>query len=479
MYDKQGLRLLLDGLGPGYALEANSLRSPLEIFIGDAAAAGVADAELALEKSTASQGLLAVQPNEPDLYGYVDENLDAVQAFTNNRPRAARLGLRPRDRAADDGCVSVGRRRPHDRPDRSGHGQARSRRTCRRSNKAAVARNCSARQALTVADHPLFATLYTARALRRFKTGSDSGRRAVSAARCRDSCAVGTERAGLAFRDHSRRGGEAADAAVVANAVATLHRALRGSTRSDRRTAAFAAAVAAQRGTPRASPRRMSRDHRSARFERPPRHARRQRVSGGAESAACRARARSRRFGVQLSRCRTKRNCARCCAFPTTIRSIACCRSVIRPTDKVRCGVSPSATSRISTRSEREWPFAKEQPAEGWQRGGSTATDANEIMRGRDLNVVVWGENVHERKNPGGGAIYPDGMHTTIARLLAKGLPGNEIATATLEQPRTRPRRRAARRDRRAVVVGPPRASQGRRRSRRSASRSACSTAWG
>jgi predicted dehydrogenase len=82
MYDKQGLRLLLDALGPGYALDANSLRSPLEIFIGDAAAAGVADAELALEKSTSSQGLLAVQPNEPDLYGYVDENIDAVRAFT-------------------------------------------------------------------------------------------------------------------------------------------------------------------------------------------------------------------------------------------------------------------------------------------------------------------------------------------------------------------------------------------------------------
>jgi predicted dehydrogenase len=85
MYDKQGLRLLLDGIGPGYALEANSLRSPLEIFIGDAAAAGVADQELALEKSTASQGLLAVQPNEPDLYGYVDENDDAVRAFAAGR----------------------------------------------------------------------------------------------------------------------------------------------------------------------------------------------------------------------------------------------------------------------------------------------------------------------------------------------------------------------------------------------------------
>lgn len=85
MYDKQGLRLLLDALGPGYALEANSLRSPLEVFIGDAAAAGVANAELALEKSTSSQGLLAVQPNEPDLYGYVDENADAVRAFTSGR----------------------------------------------------------------------------------------------------------------------------------------------------------------------------------------------------------------------------------------------------------------------------------------------------------------------------------------------------------------------------------------------------------
>jgi predicted dehydrogenase len=81
MYDKQGLRLLVDGIGPGYALEANSLRSPLEVFIGDAAASSVADAELALEKSTASQGLLAIQPNEPDLYGYTDENVDALAAF--------------------------------------------------------------------------------------------------------------------------------------------------------------------------------------------------------------------------------------------------------------------------------------------------------------------------------------------------------------------------------------------------------------
>ena len=85
MYDKQGLRLLLDGLGPGYALEANTLRSPLEIFVGDAAAVSVGNAERALEKSQASHGLLAVQPNEADLYGYTDENADAIEAFGAGR----------------------------------------------------------------------------------------------------------------------------------------------------------------------------------------------------------------------------------------------------------------------------------------------------------------------------------------------------------------------------------------------------------
>jgi predicted dehydrogenase len=86
MYDKQGLRLALDGIGPGYAFEMNTLRSPLEIFIGDLAAAGTADSELALEKSQSSRGLLAVHSNEADLYGYNDENEDAIAAFTHKRP---------------------------------------------------------------------------------------------------------------------------------------------------------------------------------------------------------------------------------------------------------------------------------------------------------------------------------------------------------------------------------------------------------
>jgi len=76
----------LDGIGPGYAFEMNTLRSPLEVFVGDAAAASLKDVELALEKSQASRGLLTVQPNEADLYGYTDENADAVAAFASGRP---------------------------------------------------------------------------------------------------------------------------------------------------------------------------------------------------------------------------------------------------------------------------------------------------------------------------------------------------------------------------------------------------------
>jgi predicted dehydrogenase len=85
MFEKQGLRLFMDGMGPGYAFEVNTLTSSLQIFIGDVAAEAVADAETALEKSTASRGLLAVQYNEPDLYGYTDENEDAAQAFLDGR----------------------------------------------------------------------------------------------------------------------------------------------------------------------------------------------------------------------------------------------------------------------------------------------------------------------------------------------------------------------------------------------------------
>jgi predicted dehydrogenase len=85
MFEKQGLRLFMDGMGPGYAFEINTLISSLSIFIGDAAAEATADAETALEKSTASRGLLAVQYNEADLYGYTDENEDAAASFLSGK----------------------------------------------------------------------------------------------------------------------------------------------------------------------------------------------------------------------------------------------------------------------------------------------------------------------------------------------------------------------------------------------------------
>ena len=85
MFEKQGLRLSMDGMGPGYAFEVNTLASSLQIFIGDVAAEATANAEMALEKSTASRGLLAVQHNEADLYGYTDENEEAASAFMAGR----------------------------------------------------------------------------------------------------------------------------------------------------------------------------------------------------------------------------------------------------------------------------------------------------------------------------------------------------------------------------------------------------------
>ncbi len=47
--------------------------------------------------------------------------------------------------------------------------------------------------------------------------------------------------------------------------------------------------------------------------------------------------------------------------------------------------------------------------------------------------VTVWNEFRHEKKNPEVAAIYPDGMHETIARFLrAEGFPAR---TATLDEP--------------------------------------------
>ncbi|MFB0553239.1 MAG: Gfo/Idh/MocA family protein [Phycisphaerae bacterium] len=85
MYDAPGLRLLMEAFGPGYSYTVNSLQSPTGLFISDAAAAAVADSELALEKAQASRGALLLHHNEPDLYGYIAEWRDAIPAFEQGK----------------------------------------------------------------------------------------------------------------------------------------------------------------------------------------------------------------------------------------------------------------------------------------------------------------------------------------------------------------------------------------------------------
>ena len=50
------------------------------------------------------------------------------------------------------------------------------------------------------------------------------------------------------------------------------------------------------------------------------------------------------------------------------------------------------------------------------------------------INVLVWGENVHERENEIVREIYPEGMHTAIARQIAAD--GDlKVSTAVLQEP--------------------------------------------
>ncbi len=51
-----------------------------------------------------------------------------------------------------------------------------------------------------------------------------------------------------------------------------------------------------------------------------------------------------------------------------------------------------------------------------------------------NIRATVWGENVHERKNAVVAEVYPDGMHTQIAKLLAEDAQIT-TRTATLDQP--------------------------------------------
>ena len=52
----------------------------------------------------------------------------------------------------------------------------------------------------------------------------------------------------------------------------------------------------------------------------------------------------------------------------------------------------------------------------------------------KKINVTVWNEFRHEKTHAAVKAIYPDGMHATIAKFLSKE-PDLNVRTATLDEP--------------------------------------------
>ncbi|HEY6687534.1 MAG TPA: trehalose utilization protein ThuA, partial [Propionibacteriaceae bacterium] len=54
----------------------------------------------------------------------------------------------------------------------------------------------------------------------------------------------------------------------------------------------------------------------------------------------------------------------------------------------------------------------------------------------QQVRVLVWGENRHEQIEPHVAAIYPDGMHNTIAAGISENLGDRaRVTTTTLDEP--------------------------------------------
>lgn len=66
--------------------------------------------------------------------------------------------------------------------------------------------------------------------------------------------------------------------------------------------------------------------------------------------------------------------------------------------------------------------------------GGVRYPPNRKIVMSDKLRVLVWGEFRHEKKNPKVAALYPAGMHETIAAALRLGAD-LEVRTATLDEP--------------------------------------------
>jgi predicted dehydrogenase len=82
-YVGPGLRILIELLGPEYAMEFSSLNTGLKVFLSRDVAGG--QGEDLVEKQNAEQGLMPVLENEADIYGYVGENRHMVDAFRHRR----------------------------------------------------------------------------------------------------------------------------------------------------------------------------------------------------------------------------------------------------------------------------------------------------------------------------------------------------------------------------------------------------------
>jgi len=81
MYDNQGLRLLIDGLGPGYALRRQACATPLRSSLGMRPRHRSADAETRCSRNPNRVPRSARrQPNDTDLYGYPTRT-SALEAF--------------------------------------------------------------------------------------------------------------------------------------------------------------------------------------------------------------------------------------------------------------------------------------------------------------------------------------------------------------------------------------------------------------
>jgi len=82
-YVGPGLRIVLELLGPEYAMEFSTLSTGLKVFMSRAVSGE--QGEDLVEKQNSEQGLMPVLEDEAGVYGYTDGNRHMIEAFRNGR----------------------------------------------------------------------------------------------------------------------------------------------------------------------------------------------------------------------------------------------------------------------------------------------------------------------------------------------------------------------------------------------------------